>query len=61
MGIILTTVLGIVGSFVGGAIGNMFGSGSIIDPTPSGWLGSILGAFLILLVVGMVSKSRPTV
>ena len=62
MGIILTIVLGIVGSFVGGAIGNMFGgSGSIMDPTPSGWLGSILGAFLILLVVTMVSNRRPTV
>jgi uncharacterized membrane protein YeaQ/YmgE (transglycosylase-associated protein family) len=62
MGLILTTVLGIVGSFVGGAIGNMFGgSASIMDPTPSGWLGSILGAFLILLVVGIVSKNRTTV
>ena len=36
IGLIMTTVLGIVGSFVGGAIGNMFGSGSIMDPTPSG-------------------------
>jgi uncharacterized membrane protein YeaQ/YmgE (transglycosylase-associated protein family) len=61
MGIIMTTVLGIIGSFVGGAIGNMFGSGSVMDPTPSGWIGSILGAFLILLVFGMIGSRRPTV
>ena len=61
IGIILTTVLGIIGSFVGGAIGNLFNGSALLDPTPSGWLGSILGAFLILLVVGMVSKSRSTV
>jgi uncharacterized membrane protein YeaQ/YmgE (transglycosylase-associated protein family) len=61
MGIILTIVLGIVGSFVGGAIGNTFNGGSLMDPTPSGYLGSILGAFLILLVVTMVSNRRPTV
>jgi uncharacterized membrane protein YeaQ/YmgE (transglycosylase-associated protein family) len=61
MGLILTTILGIVGSFVGGAIGNMFGSGSLMDPTPSGWIGSIVGAFLILLVISMVSNRRTTV
>ena len=61
IGLIMTSVLGIVGSFVGGAIGNIFGSGSIFDPTPSGYLGSIVGAFLILLVMGMASKNRTTV
>jgi len=61
MGIILTIVLGIVGSFVGGAIGNAFNGGSLMDPAPSGYLGSILGAFLILLVVTMVSNRRTTV
>jgi len=61
MGLIMTVVLGIVGSFVGGAIGNIFGSGSIFDPTPSGYIGSIVGAFLILLIMGMASKNRPAV
>ena len=62
MGIILTIVLGIIGSFVGGAIGNALGGeGSIMDPTPSGWIGSIVGAFLILLIVTMVSNRRTTV
>ena len=61
MGLIMTTVLGIIGSFVGGAIGNMFGSGSILDPTPSGWIGSIVGAVLILFILGMSSRNQPTV
>jgi uncharacterized membrane protein YeaQ/YmgE (transglycosylase-associated protein family) len=61
MGIILTIVLGIVGSFVGGAIGNTFSGLPLTEPTSSGYLGSILGAFLILLVVTMVSNRRPTV
>jgi uncharacterized membrane protein YeaQ/YmgE (transglycosylase-associated protein family) len=61
LGLILTTVLGIVGSFVGGAIGNTFNGAPITEATASGWLGSIFGAFLILLVVGMVSKNRTTV
>jgi uncharacterized membrane protein YeaQ/YmgE (transglycosylase-associated protein family) len=61
LGLILTCVLGIVGSFVGGAIGNTFSGAGFLDPAPSGYLGSILGAFLILLVVGMVTKNRTTV
>jgi uncharacterized membrane protein YeaQ/YmgE (transglycosylase-associated protein family) len=61
IGLIMTCVLGIVGSFVGGAIGNIFGTGSIFDPTPSGYIGSVVGAFLILLVMGMAAKNRPTV
>lgn len=61
MGLIMTVVLGVIGSFVGGAIGNIFGAGSIFDPTPSGYIGSIAGAFLILLVMAMASKNRTAV
>ena len=61
MGLILTTVLGIVGSFVGGAIGNIFQGASPLDPSPAGWIGSIAGAFLILLIFGMAGSRRPSV
>jgi uncharacterized membrane protein YeaQ/YmgE (transglycosylase-associated protein family) len=61
LGLILTTVLGIVGSFVGGAIGNTFHGVPLTEPAPAGWLGSILGAFLILLIVTMVSNRRTSV
>ena len=58
MGMILTTILGIVGSFVGGALGNVFHGGSPFDPTPSGWLGAIVGAFLVLFLYGMMASRR---
>lgn len=51
-GLIPTTVLGITGSFVGGLLGYVLfdkdlASGAI---QTSGWLGSIAGAVLVLLV-----------
>jgi uncharacterized membrane protein YeaQ/YmgE (transglycosylase-associated protein family) len=61
MGIILTIVLGIIGSFVGGVIGNAFHGAPLTEPQPSGWIGSIVGALLVLIVYGMVSNRRTTV
>jgi uncharacterized membrane protein YeaQ/YmgE (transglycosylase-associated protein family) len=56
MGFILTAVLGVIGSFVGGTLANLFQGGSLMDPRPSGWIGSIVGAFVLLLIYGLVSK-----
>ena len=61
MGMIMTTILGVVGSFVGGAIGNAFHGGSLMDPAPSSWLGAILGAFIVLLVYGLMAGRRTNV
>jgi uncharacterized membrane protein YeaQ/YmgE (transglycosylase-associated protein family) len=61
MGIILTIVLGIIGSFVGGVIGNAFHGAPLTEPQPSGWIGSIVGALLVLIVYSMVSNRRTTV
>ena len=61
MGIILTIVLGIVGSFVGGVIGNAFHGVPLSEPAPAGWLGSIVGALLVLIVYSMVVNRRTTV
>ncbi len=51
-GIIPTTVLGVVGSFVGGFLGYLLlgkdlGEGSL---QPSGIIGSIIGAIIVLLI-----------
>jgi uncharacterized membrane protein YeaQ/YmgE (transglycosylase-associated protein family) len=60
MGILLTIVLGIVGSFVGGFLGFLiFGS----DPNggflqPSGIIGSILGAIIVLGIYVLVTRRR---
>jgi uncharacterized membrane protein YeaQ/YmgE (transglycosylase-associated protein family) len=59
MGILMTIVLGIVGSLVGGFIGYMFMGGG--DPLqPSGWIMSIIGAVIVLgLFVAMTRRERP--
>ena len=60
MGILLTIVLGIVGSFVGGFLGFLlFGA----DPNggflqPSGIIGSILGAIIVLGIYVAVARRR---
>jgi uncharacterized membrane protein YeaQ/YmgE (transglycosylase-associated protein family) len=51
-GLILTALLGIAGSFVGSFIAGALGMAG-----PVGWIGSILGAMLILFVFRMVKKS----
>ena len=50
-------VIGLVGSFVGGLLGSLlFGDG--LELRPSGLIGSILGAVLVLLVVRAIGE-RP--
>jgi uncharacterized membrane protein YeaQ/YmgE (transglycosylase-associated protein family) len=58
MGILATMALGIVGSFVGGFVASlMFGDRDLLSP--SGWIGSILGAIVVLLLfVGLGRRSR---
>jgi uncharacterized membrane protein YeaQ/YmgE (transglycosylase-associated protein family) len=52
MGLILTTLLGIAGSFVaqyGGAALGLYSPGQ-----PAGWIASIIGAIVLLILVGLV-------
>jgi uncharacterized membrane protein YeaQ/YmgE (transglycosylase-associated protein family) len=56
MGIILTTVLGIAGSFVGGYLGHLIKGGDIDTADPAGWLGSIAGAIILLGVFHFVRR-----
>jgi uncharacterized membrane protein YeaQ/YmgE (transglycosylase-associated protein family) len=51
-GWIMTIVLGIAGSFVGNLIAGALGMAG-----PVGWIGSILGAMLLLFVYRLVKKS----
>jgi uncharacterized membrane protein YeaQ/YmgE (transglycosylase-associated protein family) len=61
LGLIMTSLLGIGGSFVGGAIGNLIHGDPLLVATSSGWLGSIVGAVLILIVMRMMADRRTTV
>jgi uncharacterized membrane protein YeaQ/YmgE (transglycosylase-associated protein family) len=59
MGLVATTLLGIAGSFVGGFIGSLFRTdGRMFDLHPSGLIFSVIGAMLLLLLVGMAGRSR---
>ncbi|WP_145095586.1 GlsB/YeaQ/YmgE family stress response membrane protein [Rosistilla carotiformis] len=48
MGCMRTVMLGVAGSFVGGAIGYLLQGGSVVQS--SGWIGSILGAIILLAI-----------
>lgn len=58
MGIILTTVLGVVGSFIGGILGNVISGHSVTEFHTTGFIGSVVGALVLLAVAGFVSGRR---
>jgi uncharacterized membrane protein YeaQ/YmgE (transglycosylase-associated protein family) len=54
LGFILTVVLGIVGSLLAGYLGAAVG---LYSPGQgAGWIGSIVGAIIVLLVWGLVTQ-----
>lgn len=56
MGIILTTILGIAGAFVGSYVGQVLG---IYDQgEPAGFIGAVFGAILLLVLIKLVSPRR---
>jgi uncharacterized membrane protein YeaQ/YmgE (transglycosylase-associated protein family) len=55
MGWLGTIVLGLVGSLIGGFLGDLFTSGDQ-DFSPAGLIGSIIGAVVALLVYRAVSR-----
>jgi len=57
MGIIATIVLGMVGSFVGGFLGNLiFDQG--MDISAAGIVGSIIGAIIVLIAYNAISGRK---
>ncbi len=56
MGFIRTTLLGIVGSFVGGLLGALILGRDPMIFQPSGFIGAILGAIVILAIGTWVSR-----
>ncbi|QSQ19976.1 GlsB/YeaQ/YmgE family stress response membrane protein [Pyxidicoccus parkwayensis] len=59
MGLIATTLLGVAGSFVGGLVASLFSrDGRVFDLHPTGLLFSVLGALLVLFLVGMAGSRR---
>ena len=59
MGMVATTLLGMAGSLVGGFVGSMFTrDGRLFDLRPSGIIMSVLGAIVVLLLVGAANRRR---
>ncbi|HEY0296740.1 MAG TPA: GlsB/YeaQ/YmgE family stress response membrane protein [Bordetella sp.] len=56
MGIIMTTILGIIGAVVAGYLGQAMGW--YAPGQPAGWIGSVVGAIIVLFVVGLIQKMR---
>ena len=61
MGWIPTILLGIVGSFVGGWLAQLLFAGNASLPPPSaGWIGSIIGALIVLATYRYTQGRRVT-
>jgi len=58
MGMVMTGLLGIAGSFVGGFVGSMLTGSSVLDFNTSGLIGSVLGALAVLAIMGFAGRSR---
>lgn len=58
MGLAMTTLLGIAGSFIGGFVGALLTDSRVGDFNTAGMIGSIIGAMVLLLAVGGLSGRR---
>lgn len=56
MGLLWTTVLGVAGSLLGGLVTNALSHQSTHGTRPAGFIGSVIGAFILLW--GYVAYSR---
>lgn len=56
LGFIATTLLGMGGAFVGGWIGNLLFHASIREVEPSGFIGAVIGAMIILFLAGSLAR-----
>ena len=54
LGLLATTLLGMVGSIVGGMIGSLFTGGKVFSLQPAGIIMSIIGAIVVLLIFSWI-------
>jgi len=58
MGLFLTMILGIVGSFAGGFIASLFSGKTDGWMNPAGWIMSIVGALIVLYLYSHLAKPK---
>jgi uncharacterized membrane protein YeaQ/YmgE (transglycosylase-associated protein family) len=58
MGLLMTAVLGMIGSFVGGFIGNLLAGRPLTELTSAGFFGSLIGALIVLAALSPLMRRR---
>lgn len=58
MGILMTTLLGVAGSFIGGFLASLVTDHRVLDFHTAGAIGSIIGALVLLAVGGGLLNRR---
>jgi len=58
MGLIMTAILGMVGSLLGGFLGSMLSHDDVTRVHSAGLIGSILGALIVLALATMGGRRR---
>jgi uncharacterized membrane protein YeaQ/YmgE (transglycosylase-associated protein family) len=58
MGFVMTTLLGVAGSLVGGLVATAISGGSVQELHGAGWLGSLVGAVVLLVIAGALARPR---
>jgi len=58
MGFIMTTLLGVAGSLIGGFIANALSGGTMQDVHGAGFIGSLIGAIVLVFIVSAATGGR---
>lgn len=56
MGLVMTTLLGVAGSLLGGFVGSLIAGYPVTAMHGAGWIGSVIGAVVVLVLVGAVGR-----
>lgn len=56
MGFVMTAVLGMAGSFVGGFLASFLSGHSLADFHATGIIGSVIGALVVLAIAGFAGR-----
>lgn len=56
MGFLMTALLGVVGSFVGGFLVSLVTDNRVTDFNTAGMIGSVVGAIIVLAIAGLATR-----
>ena len=58
MGLVMTTILGVAGSFTGGLLSSLITHHHVMDFNTAGVIGSVIGALVLLFAAGALFNRR---